>query len=276
MGIITISRELAALGDETAKELSKRLGWRYVDKWMLEERIRAAGELSGKFEKYDERKPSFFASISEDRDEYLHFLKTAILDEAAGGDCIFMGRGAFAVLEGVPGVLSIFLVSSMKARIARVKSYFHCDEKRAKQLVSQSDNDRSGFHKFFFEKEWKDPDNYHLTFNTSNLHPELCAELIKGCTQSLFSGPVNDECSIILKDMSLARKVVHYIRYERKIGVHFLDVTVSCGKARLHGVANSALMADTAMAAAAVVPGISSVQNDIQIVQEYTVRPYKI
>lgn len=289
MGIITISRELAALGDETAKELSRKLGWRYIDKWALEDRIRTKGGIASNIEKYDERKPSFFASISEDRDEYLHHLKTAILDEAGAsstdgsltpagsfGNCIFMGRGAFAVLEGVPGVLPVFLVSSAKARLLRVQSYFRCDEKRAKQLIIQSDNDRAGFHKFFFEKEWKDPDNYHLTLNTSSLHPEICAEMIKNCALALCTDEVNSECSRTLKDMILARRVVHHIRYERKIAVHFLEVSVSTGEALLHGVANSTLIADTAVNAASCVPGISAVRSDIQIVQEYAVRPYKI
>ncbi|MDR0623927.1 MAG: cytidylate kinase-like family protein, partial [Treponema sp.] len=78
MAIITISRELAALGDETAHELAKLLNYRLVDKQVLEEQIKSYGIAGHKFEKYDERKPSFWASLSQDRDDYLHYLKTAV------------------------------------------------------------------------------------------------------------------------------------------------------------------------------------------------------
>jgi len=67
MAIITISRELAALGDETAQELAKVLDYRFVGKHILEERIKSYGINDEKLKKYDERKPSFFASLSRDR-----------------------------------------------------------------------------------------------------------------------------------------------------------------------------------------------------------------
>ncbi|MDR2468829.1 MAG: cytidylate kinase-like family protein [Spirochaetaceae bacterium] len=276
MSIITISRELAALGDETAKEISKQLSCRLIDKHVLEERIKTFDVSVKKLEKYDGRKPSFFSSLSEDREEYLHYLKAAILAEAIEGDCVFIGRGAFVVLEGIPGVLPVFLVSSYKARIERVKSYFRCDEKRAWQIIEQSDRDRSGFHKFFFERDWKDPDNYHITLNTGALHPEICAELIKNCAQSLINDEVKRECALRLQEKTCAQRIIHHIQYERHIGVHFLNAEVSGGVVRLYGVANSPLMVETASAAAKEISGIERVFSEIQIMQEYSIRPYKI
>ena len=54
MAIITVSRELAALGDETAQELAKLLGYRFVDKKTLQERIKSYGVEGQKLKKYDE------------------------------------------------------------------------------------------------------------------------------------------------------------------------------------------------------------------------------
>ena len=276
MGIITISRELAALGDETAKELAKLLSYRFVDKCALENRIKTYAITGSQIEKYDECKPSFFASISEDRDDYLHCLKSAILTEAHEGNCIFMGRGAFAVLENIPGVLPVFLVSSMKTRLERVKSYFQCNEKQARQLILQSDQNRTGFHKFFFEKEWKDPENYYVTLNTGNLHPGICAEVIRSFVANLFNENTMRECARKLQERLLAQEIVHHIRYEKQINVHFLEASLSDGVVYLYGVANSAMIVEAASAAAQEVSGVTSVCSDIQIVQEYSVRPYKI
>jgi cytidylate kinase len=273
MAIITISRELAALGDETAKELSKQLNYRFVDRFRLEERIKSYGVTGQKLEKYDERKPSFLASLSQDRDDYLHYLKSAILSETKDGGCIVIGRGAFAILGGLPGVVPIYLVSSKEVRIARVRSYFHCDEKRALQIITQSDADRIGFHKYFFETDWKDPTNYQLTINTSHLHPVACADIIKNLLENTVSLGMEEAFKVRMNDLTLAQSIIHHILYEKEIAVHFLETSVSFGRACLFGVASSAAIADAALAAAKEVPAIESVQSEIQIVHEYSVMP---
>jgi cytidylate kinase len=273
MAIITISRELAALGDEIARELAKQLNYRYVDRFTLEERIKSYGVTEQKLEKYDERKPSFFASLSRDRDDYLHYLKSALLNETKDGGCIVIGRGAFAILSGLPGVLPVYLVSSTDVRTARVKSYFRCDEKRAMNIISQSDEDRIGFHKYFFEVDWKDPSNYQLTINTSRLHPSVCAEIVK----TLLLNSVNSETEDLFKermgDLILAQNVIHHILYEKEIAVHFLEASVSLGNACLFGVAASASIAEAAVQAAKEVPSLKNVISEIQVVHEYSVMP---
>ena len=150
MGIITISRELAALGDETAREVARVSGLRLIDKKVLEKRMCAYGVRGEDIKQYDERKPSFFSNMSGARDMYLHYLKTAILEEAAGGPCVFIGRGAFAVLKKLPGVLPVFLMSPRAIRLERVRGYFRCDEKKACDIISHSDGERAGFHRYFF------------------------------------------------------------------------------------------------------------------------------
>jgi cytidylate kinase len=269
MAIITISRELAALGDETAQELAKQLNYRFIDKSALENRIKAYGIIGRKLEKYDERKPSFWASLSQDRDDYVHFLKTAIYSEAEKGNCVFIGRGASIVLEGVPGVVTLFLVAPQGIRVERVKSYFQCDEKRARQIIDQSDHDRGGFHQYFFDTVWKDPGNYHLSLNTGCLHPVACADIVK-----IFMGHnINAEAEAQglgrIGELSLAQQVKYHIIYEREIPIHFLEAAVSNNVVTLYGVANSQALIETTLAAAREAAGAAQVQTEIQIVQEY-------
>jgi cytidylate kinase len=273
MAIITISRELAALGDETAYELSKLLGYRFIDKHALEERIKSFGVLDSIFSKYDERKPSFMASLSEERDEYLHFLKTAVFREAQDGNCIITGRGAFAVLAGLPAVLPVFLVAPLDIRVERVKSYFHCNEKRAQQVIEQSDRDRTGFHKYFFETDWTYPGNYRITLNTGHLHPANCARIIKSLADLTISAAQNEETSSRLKELAFAQMIVHHIIYEKKVPIHFLDVTVSGDVATLYGVANSNAVIDSATATAHEIQGLSQVRSEIKLVGEFTLMP---
>jgi cytidylate kinase len=273
MSIITISRQLASLGDETANELAKLLDYRFVDKPTLEERMKSYGVVGSKLEKYDERKPTFFAAFSQDRDDYLHFLKTAMLAEAGKGKCVFIGRGAFAFFKNIPGVLSVSLVAPMEVRLERVKSYFHCDDKRARQIIDQSDHDRSGFHRYFFDTKWEDPSNYHLTLNMGSLHPELAARIIKELKDETVGADAETRSAVALKDMALSQQIVHHILYEKQIPIHFLEAVVCQGEAALYGVVNSQPHADAVVSIVRDFPGISKVISEIQVVKEYNVVP---
>jgi cytidylate kinase len=269
MAIITVSRELAALGDESAHELAKQLNYRFIDKQVLEDRIKSYGVIGHNLEKYDERKPSFWASLSQDRDDYLHFLKAAIYTEAGQGNGVFIGRGASIVLRDVPGVITLFLVAPQEIRVERVKSYFQCDEKRARQIIDQSDHDRVGFHRYFFDAEWKDPGNYQLSLNTGYLHPAACADIVKTFMDHNITGEVEAQGQQRIKELTLAQQVKHHVIYEKEIPIHFLEAAVSNGIITLYGVASSQSLIETALAAAKEVAGATQVQTEIQIVQEY-------
>jgi cytidylate kinase len=273
MAIITVSRELAALGDETAHELARLLDYRFVDKQVLEERIKSYGVTGRKFEKYDERKPSFWASLSQDRDDYLHYLKTAIFTEAEAGNCVFIGRGTSVIFRDVPGVISVFLVAPPEIRVERVKSYFHCDDKRARQIIDQSDRDRSGFHRYFFDNDWKDPGNYHLALNTGHLHPAASAEIIKCLRDHALNPGVEAHNQTRLKELILGQQVKHHVIYEREIPIHFLEASISNNLISLYGVTNSQSLVEAALSAAREAAPAATVQSEIQIVQEFSVMP---
>jgi len=292
MAIITISRELATLGDETARELAKSLGYHLVDKNTLAERIKSYGVEDSKLKKYDERKPSFFASLSHDRDDYLHYLKTAILTEAEHGNCIFIGRGASAIFNNMPAHISLFLAAPLEIRVERVKNYFHCDGHRARQIIERSDQDRIGFHRYFFDIEWRNPENYHISLNTGITPPAACAEIVMLFKNRIFTPEAEEQNKTRLKELILEQRIKHNIMYEQGITVHFLEVSAAAGGSgaggtvvTLYGVVNSqglydsaaSAAADAAMKAAQETAGALgspvTIRNEIQIVHEYTVIP---
>ncbi|MHC6202289.1 cytidylate kinase family protein [Breznakiellaceae bacterium SP9] len=273
MAIITITRQLAALGDETAHELAKLLGYRFVDKATLEERIKSLGVSGQNLKKYDERKPTFWASLSQGRDDYLHHLKTAMYCEALEGNCILIGRGASIIFKNVPGVLSVFLVSPFEIRVERVKSYFHCDDKRAKQILDQTDSDRIGFHRYFFDIDWNDPANYLLTLNTGSLHPIICAQSIKQIMSHSFTTETDTLHKQRLKELTLGQQIKHHILYEKSVAIHFLEASVSNDIVTLYGVANSQALIESALTAARDMVSQDNVRSEIQMVQEYNIMP---
>ena len=274
MSIITISREMAALGDETAHELAKTLKYRIIEKKELEIHIKSYAEADNRQIKYDEEKPTFLASFSNDREDYLHYLKTAVLAEAEQGNCIFVGRGTSLILNQVPGIFSVFLAAPMNIRVERVKNYFHCDDRRARQVIEQSDRKRDTFHSYFFDVDWKEAGNYHLALNTGHLHPGLCAEIIKYLQKRIVTKEAKSKQSIRIKELKLEQAILHGIIYEKGISIHFPEVVVSGDEIRLYGVANSQVLAEAALATALEISGkTDSVLSEIQIVHEYSMIP---
>ena len=273
MAIITISRELAALGDETAQELAKQLDRPLVDKHSLEERMKSCGVGDRMLAKYDERKPSLLASLSHGRDDYLHFLKTAIYGEAEQGSCIFIGRGVSMILKKVPGVFTVFLAAPMEIRLERVKSYFQCDENRARQILEKSDRDRIGFYRYFFETDWKDAGNYHLTLNTGHLHPEVCAEIIKYMRDRIITEEEEKQNIRRIIELSLEQKIKQAILYDKEITIHFLEIEVSKEKITLYGATSSQSLVEAAITVAREIAPLAEIQSEIQVVQEYAIYP---
>ncbi len=273
MAIITISRELAAMGDETALELAKLLNYTLVDRGRIEANIASYGFNGSQFSRYDERKPGFLASLSRGRDNYLHFLKMAMFAEASRGNCIMVGRGAGDILKHVPGVVSLFLTAPYEIRVERVKSYFHCDDKRAKQIIEQNDRDREGFHRYFFDADWTDACNYHLCINTGNFHPMLSAKIVKGLLDEYIDKETEDQALKRIQNLMLAQQVIHHILLEKNIAVHFLEAEVSESKVTLFGVVASQALAEAVASAAQEVDSIEEVQSELQVVQEYSMIP---
>ncbi|MDR2740159.1 MAG: BON domain-containing protein, partial [Treponema sp.] len=143
-------------------------------------------------------------------------------------------------------------------------------------IIEQSDHDRIGFHRYFFDIDWKDPSNYHITLNTGNLHPALAAGIIKELRDRVI-GPDKESASIIrLKEMILGQRIVHHVLYKKEIPIHFLEAVVSEGNVTLFGVTNSQALVETVVAAVKEFTdgaGVTGIQSEIQVVREYSVVP---
>ena len=273
MAVVTIARELASLGEEIAQEFAAMTSYKLVDKQYIENRLAEIGISPSKTEKFDEKNPGFWASLSQQRDDYLHFLKTAILEVANGGNCVILGRGAYSILAGVPNMISVKITSPIAARVDRVKSQYNCDDKHALQIIEQNDHDRAGFHKYFFSTNWADARDYDIVINTGTLGAKQAASLIDSLRKVCVEKTAEEAGTNKVADLLLGQQIVTEIIYKKKIPVHFLEASVEKGVVVLHGVANTQNSIDSAVAAAHVVPGVKNVESAIQLVQEFTVMP---
>jgi len=247
MAVITISRQVAALGDEVAGELAKKLGYKFITRKEIEKRIVELGFSESKLPKYDERKPGFFASLTKDRDEYLNYTQYAILEAAEKKNVIIIGRGAFAVLQNVPNNISLRLVAEESTRIERLRKEFNWDEKQALQRIQESDANRQGFHSSFYNIDINDPVNYQLVLNTGVLSIETAVELIAKLVEKRISSKEEEEGNKMIEELLKAQSVVNRLSMERKLNIEFMHASIQGNTVILHGVSDSPAVVEQAL-----------------------------
>jgi len=247
MAIITLSRQVAAHGDEIAQALAKKLNYKFVRRTDIEERIIELGFPKDKMPKYDERKPGFFASLAKDRDAYINLTQYALLEAAAKKDVIVIGRGAFAVLKNAPNEIAVRFVANEKTRIQRLMKEFNWDEKQAKQRITESDLNRDGFHKNFYNVEVANPDNYDMVLNTSIISDDLAAQIISDYVATKVTPEIEKQGNLYISQMLKAQEIVNKLIFEQKINIEFLHADIEDGVFVLYGVTDSAVTIEQAI-----------------------------
>lgn len=273
MAIITISRQVASYGDETASALAKSLGYDFIDKKDLEKDLVSRGISESSLKHYDERKPGFWASLSRNRDQYFDYLREIVYTYALKGNCVFIGRGGFALLRGIPGCYAARLVASDDVRAARLMKEFDWSEKKARALIAESDVNREGFHKCFFDMKPEDPTHYHLVINTDAVTADLAADIIRhACTVTISQSEEKAGLQRI-GELLIGQKIVNRIAFTEELPIYFLDAEVTAAEIILHGVADSITCIDRAIAIAREMAEGHTVSSQINMVNEYKTYP---
>ncbi|MBS7310052.1 MAG: cytidylate kinase-like family protein [Treponema sp.] len=273
MAIITISRQVAALGDEIACEVAEKLGYKFVGRKEIEKRIVDMGFPASKLEKYDERKPGFFASLAKDRDEYMDYLATAIIEAASEGNTVLIGRGSGIILQELPNLVSFRFVAKDEVRIERLKKEFDWNDKQAKQRIDESHTNRLGFHKSFFNRENDDATDYHLVMNTGILTVDQASDIIVQTVKSLESEEKEAAGKIKVKNLLTAQNLVNTLVFKYKININFLHAVVDENTVTLQGVADSSAIVEKAVVLAQKELSDYKIQSTISVVQDFKAYP---
>lgn len=239
MAIISISRQVAALGDEVCIKVSEKMGYRFISRTYIEEKLMKMGFDEKKMLKYDERKPGFFASLSKDRDEYLAHLQLALLEEAETNNVVIIGRGAFATFAGIPNHLSFRVVADNKIRVDRLMAEKNWTERQARNRIDESDTNREGFHKAFYNVNVEDSTNYNMVINTGIYNEERASNIIVAAVKAAVSQEDEKNGMDQILRMKTAQSFVNKLLFEYKVKVDFLHASIDGNTMVLQGVADS-------------------------------------
>ena len=274
MAIITMSRKIASLGDETSSHLANILGYKFIERKYLEQCLIDKGLIPEKLKKYDEKRPGFWASLSRDRDEYFDLLREVVYEIANEGNCVFIGRGGFAILRNIPGVYAVRLIAEDGVRVSRIMKEFNYTEKQANDLIKESDNNREGFHKCFFNVEYEEASFYNMVLNTSEITCQEAAQVIKNALEITIKDEDVQKGKKRIRDLYEAQKIVNHISFKLHLSIYFLDAEVVDDSIVLHGIADSPYTIEKAVNTTKELCKEKKVSSDIKLINDYNNKHY--
>lgn len=174
--LISISREFGSGGRVIATELANRFQLPLYDQSILEQVAQEVGVPHKTLERYDEAPKNFFISrtvkgFSSSPEENVARMQFDYLRRMAarGTSFIVLGRCGEEVLKDFPNLISIFILSDISFKKARIMERDGISADEALELLAKMDRQRKYYHNQYCRGKWGDSRNYDLCINSARL-----------------------------------------------------------------------------------------------------------
>ncbi len=190
--IITISREFGSGGRSIGKAVAEKLNIPYYDKALIKEVSEETGLSPEYIENAGEYAPgksllSFLPALTTNN-KYANSMSAAdflwcmqskvILDLAAKGSCVIVGRCADYILKDDPDAIHVFIHAPTAYKADRIVRLYGESEKKPEERLAEKDKKRSVHYKHFTGREWGKCQNYHLSLDSGKIGIEKCVAMV--------------------------------------------------------------------------------------------------
>jgi cytidylate kinase len=200
--VITVARQVGTQGEELARTIALRIGFRYIDYQIIQDAAHEAG-VSPETVSDAEHTPSLMTRLLESlartpsmpvaawadpvplatsplltSTDYRRFVEDVIRDLAEQGECVIVGHGAQVALRERPDTLRALITGSRKVRVKRIMQGMGVDEKAAQQTADRTDAERLDYFHRFYDTGWLSPWTYDLCLNTDHLSVEQATDVL--------------------------------------------------------------------------------------------------
>lgn len=266
MAIITISREMGSGGIPIAHRAAEKLGYTLVDGEALKKVANQYGLSEEAFEQADEHPPAFVAEKDVRLLVDLHQIELMVLDYALKGDVIIYGRGGQDLLKQIKSVFRVRIIAPFEERVERWAEREWLDPDLARLLVRKSDQQRAGFIKYYFDRDWDSPLDYDLVINTMRLSEDKAVELICDGVKDRNLVEEKSNSKRILTNLILSKKAeISVLTLDNVEGEH-LSLSAENNIVTVSGHVHSKDEHKSVLEAVAAVPGVEKVVDQLQII----------
>lgn len=203
--IITINREFGSGGREIALKLSELLNVKVYDKNFLATIREKFNLTEEEAEKIKSERPNWWTEFCRFYKQFgladiSHYEKPdvssmqlylaearALRDLAEQESCIIVGRTGFHVFKDHPNTIKIMLIADMDHRVKRIMDKYGFDEKKARELIDDTDKARENYTQTFAGASRYDARNYDFVINVSPFTTDQIAKFLAHNIQLKFS-----------------------------------------------------------------------------------------
>ena len=186
--IVTISREFGSGGRTIGKQLAQRLNLPCYDQQIIEKIALESGLSEAYIRDRSEYSPhtSWIANAFSERsfsgvnnqDSIWILQRKIILDLAAQGPCVIVGRCADYILQDTADCLKVFIHADLAFRAKRIVEVYGEREQSPEERLRDKDKRRAAYHRFYTNMKWGHAQNYHLTLDSGVIGIDKCVDII--------------------------------------------------------------------------------------------------
>ncbi len=207
MAIITVSREMGTGAYQIASEVAQRLKYTLIDGPRIKSLAVKYGLTPEMLELVDEKPPSYVTAEDRKRAAALNSIELIILELARKGNVVIYGRGGQDLLKDCRNILRLRFIADFEERVERFAEREWIDPDMARSLIRRSDHQRGGFIHFYFDRDWRESNNYDLVFNTSRLSEATIVECIIATTREPSFKESDKSGAAIIDSVILSKKI---------------------------------------------------------------------
>ena len=119
------------------------------------------------------------------RADYLDLVTNVILDQAAQGGAMIVGRGGQMILRDRPDVLHVQVVARFETRVYNIIKREEVKWREAAHRVRRADEQRAGYLRRFYNVDWLDASLYDLVISTDKIPCEVAVVMVIEAAQAL-------------------------------------------------------------------------------------------
>lgn len=192
---ITISRKLGSGGAYVGHKLAEKLNLFYADHVIITRAAEAMSLVLDDIAPHEEKINSWWhnfwantkieqfinegiQSFTPTTSEIFKTESEVIKQIAQEQPSVIIGRNGFHILDGYPGMVSIYLYGNIATRAKRLMEVRKITLEQALLQIEESDKSRAMYVKKFTKKNWEDVHNYDLAIDTSKIGLDNTVELI--------------------------------------------------------------------------------------------------
>ena len=186
--VVTVAREYGSGGGRIAQLLAGRLGWKLLDRCLVEKIAETASIEPQLAEKFDERPDPWLDRLAEvfwqspglrgyigghvpgrfDGEVAAHLTRRIIEEAAEIGDCVIVGRGSQCVLQQREDAFHVFIYAPRGERLARLlRRDPPLSKAEAEKKLDAQDQTRASYVRDHYGDDWQNRHLYHLMISSS-------------------------------------------------------------------------------------------------------------